>query len=109
MLQKLKNIAEWWVNQTPNKKLSILNLAIIAALCYLYVDNGRKHDAAIEKCQGDVYELQAKLDAVRNRYDDFRLLTNRQVQKMQEEINIEKTKQYKELEEKYERLLREVT
>lgn len=114
MLDKLKYIADWWSEKASNKKLSILNLFIILGLTYLNYRDGGRYESNISDCREANIKLADELFDVKRRHYDYRLRTDKQIQKMQEDFNNEKIRinekllsEYRNLYEKTDKIYHE--
>lgn len=87
MLEKIKNIADWWTEKKSHSKLSILNLLIIAGLLFIIVRDDDRYTADIEDCRIANKQLANQLNDIIHRYNDYRMRTDTQIQKMQENFN----------------------
>lgn len=110
MLDKIKSIGDWWGDKASSKKLSILNLVIIISLGYLYYRDDGRFESDIKDCREINVKLSDKLFDLERRHYDYRLRTDKQIQKMQEDFNKEKVRinerlisEYRELFEKTDR------
>ena len=114
MLEKIKNISDWWSVKKPNSKLSILNLFIIVGLMFIIYRDGNQYSTNIEDCRKSNQQLLNQYNDFIGRYNDYRMRTDRQIQKMQEDFNDQQVKinerwlnEYRDLFEKVDRIYHE--
>lgn len=114
MLEKIKNIADWWSVKTSNSKLSILNLFIILGLMFIIYRDGNQYRANINDCRNSYQQLLNQHNDFISRYNDYRMRTDKQIQKMQENFNDQQVKinerwlnEYQDLFEKVDRIYHE--
>lgn len=114
MLEKIKNIADWWTEKTSSNKLSILNLLIILGLLYIIYRDGNQYTANINDCRDSYKQLANQHDDFIRRYNDYRMHNDKQIQKMQEDFNNQQIesnerwfREYQDLFEKVDRIYHE--
>lgn len=114
MLEKIKNIADWWSEKKSHSKLSILNLLIIAGLLFIIVRDDDRYTANIEDCRDSYKQLNSEYRNFIRGYNDYRMRTDTQIQKMQEDFNNQTIEtnarwldSYQELFEKVDRIYHE--
>lgn len=114
MLEKIKNIADWWSEKTSRSKLAILTILIIFGLLYIIYRDGNQHRSDIEDCRDSYKQLVNQLNDVVRRHNDYRMLNDKRYQEMQKDFNNQQIEinsrwldSYQELFEKVDRIYHE--
>lgn len=108
MLDKIKNVAEWWTNTAAISKVNLLLLSMLIIACYINYRDGNHYASSVEDCRQSYRQLFVKFDELSSRYHNYRMRTDQQIQKMQEDFNNRQIEENKRREQEYRELFETV-